>query len=78
MIIIKYLIHSLAGAAPLVAPLLHMFDRLHLNEFLHRTRQALVDFLVDLLYLHLLLVLHHRKGHKTTDLSILSLSVLPD
>jgi hypothetical protein len=77
MIIIKYLIHSLAGAAPLVAPLLHMFDRLHLNEFLHRTRQALVDFLVDLLHLHLLLVLHHRKGHKTTDLSILSLSVLP-
>jgi hypothetical protein len=70
MIIIKYLIHSLA-------PLFHMLYRLHLNEFLHRTGQPLVDLLVDPLNLYLLLVLHDCEWHKTPDLTILRLPVLP-
>lgn len=55
-----------------------MFISLHLNEFLHRIGQPLVDLLVDSLYLSLLLVLHDREWHESPDLPVLRLPVLPE
>ena len=75
MIIIKYLIQSLLRAT--FPSFLHIFDSMHLNEFLHCTRQPLIDLLVDLLNLYFLLVLHDRKRHKTAYLTVLRLPVLP-